>query len=93
MLQTILQTLAQVQINPPPFQVKSEDLTAGLNRVFFWAGVIAVIMIVVAGIQYITSNGDSTKVVTAKYAIFYSAVGLVVVLLAFAIVNIVLGGF
>lgn len=93
MWQMIWQTLAQVQIDPPPFQVRSDDLITGLNRVFFWAGVVAVVMIVFAGIQYITSTGDTNKAVTAKHAIYYSALGLILILLAFAIVNIVLRMF
>jgi hypothetical protein len=93
MLQTIFTKLAQVQIDPPPFQVKTGDFANGLNRVFFWAGAIAVIAIVIAGIQYITSNGDSSKIVNSKKAIIYSSIGLVIVLLSFAIVNIVLRNF
>lgn len=88
-----LSLLSQISIKPPSFQVKSEDLTTGLNRIFFWAGVVAVVMIVIAGIQYITSSGDPNKAVTAKYAVYYSSIGLVIVLLAFAIVNIVLKAF
>lgn len=93
MLQTIFTKLAQVQIDPPLFQVKTGDFANGLNRVFFWAGAIAVIAIVIAGIQYITSNGDSSKIVNSKKAIIYSSIGLVIVLLSFAIVNIVLRNF
>ena len=93
MLQTIFTKLTQVQIDPPPFQVKTGDFANGLNRVFFWAGAIAVIAIVIAGIQYITSNGDSSKIVNSKKAIIYSSIGLVIVLLSFAIVNIVLRNF
>lgn len=89
----IFSLLGNIRIKPPSFQVKPDDLTAGLNRVFFWAGVVAVIMIVIAGIQYITSSGDPNKAVTAKYAVYYSSIGLVIVLLAFAIVNIVLKAF
>ena len=87
MLQTIFTKLAQVQIDPPLFQVKTGDFANGLNRVFFWAGAIAVIAIVIAGIQYITSNGDSSKIVNSL------AIVMVIVLLSFAIVNIVLRNF
>lgn len=53
-------------------------------------GVIAVIMIIVGGLQYITSGGDSNKVSTAKNTIIYAIVGLVIVALAQLIVHFVL---
>lgn len=53
-------------------------------------GVIAVIMIIVGGLRYITSGGDSTKVSTAKNSIIYAIVGLVIVALAQLIVRFVL---
>ena len=54
------------------------------------AGVIAVIMIVIGGINYTTSAGDSAKAKKAKDTILYGVIGLVIALLAFAIVNFVL---
>lgn len=54
-------------------------------------GFIAVIMIVVGGLQYTTSSGDSGKVTKAKNTIMYGVIGLIVAILAYAIVNFVLG--
>ena len=54
-------------------------------------GVAAVIAIIIGGIQFVTSNGDAAKVKKAKDAILYGVIGLVVALLAFAIVSFVLG--
>jgi hypothetical protein len=54
------------------------------------AGIAAVIMIVVGGLRYITSGGDSSKVAGAKTAIIYAIVGLVIVALAQVIVRFVL---
>ncbi|MGH7142137.1 MAG: pilin [Candidatus Saccharimonadales bacterium] len=54
-------------------------------------GVIAVIMIIVGGLRYITSGGDSSRVGAAKTTILYALVGLVVVALAQLIVHFVLG--
>ena len=68
-------------------------LINGLNLTYFLAGVIAVIVIIIAGILYITSTGDSGKVAKAKNLLTYSIVGLVVVLLAFVITNFVIGRF
>lgn len=62
-----------------------------INMVFGLIGIIAVIMIIIGGVNYTLSQGDSTKVQKAKNTILYGVIGLVVVLLAFAIVNFVLG--
>lgn len=56
------------------------------------AGVIAVVIIIIAGINIAVSQGDSAKLAKATKAIIFAAVGLVVCLLAFAIVNFALDG-
>lgn len=50
------------------------------------AGIAAVIVIMIAGIMFITAAGDSGKISTAKNTITYAVVGLVVIVLARAIV-------
>ena len=55
-------------------------------------GVVAVIMVIIGGYQYATSVGDAGKVKNAKNTIMYGIVGLVIALLAYAIVNFVLEG-
>lgn len=60
-----------------------------LNAVYATAAVVAVIVIVAAGIMYIVSDGDPGKTSIAKNAIIYSAVGLVIVGSAFIITGIV----
>ncbi|HEY1835815.1 MAG TPA: pilin [Candidatus Saccharimonadales bacterium] len=54
------------------------------------AGVIAVIMLIVGGIKYITSSGDASNISGAKNTIIFALVGLVVVALAQALVHFVL---
>ena len=51
---------------------------------------VAVIVIIFAGVQYTTSAGDTGKVKKAKDSILYGIIGLVIAILAFAIVNFVL---
>ncbi len=51
------------------------------------------IMIVIGGIKYTTSNGDSSSVTSAKNTILYAVVGLIVAMMAYAIVNYVVGKF
>jgi hypothetical protein len=53
-------------------------------------GVIAVVMIIVGGLRYITSGGEASKVGGAKTTIIYALIGLVVVALAQVVVHFVL---
>ena len=58
--------------------------------IFMLLGGVAVIMIVVGGIQYATSQGDAGAVAKAKNTILYAVIGLVVALLATGIVSFVI---
>lgn len=62
-------------------------VTGIVNGIIGILASVAVIFIVVGGIQYMTSAGDAGKVKTAKNTILYALIGLVVCVLAFAIVN------
>ena len=53
-------------------------------------GIVAVIMIIVAGFKYITSGGDSGNITSAKHTLVYAIIGLVVVALSQSIVQFVL---
>ncbi|HSX41093.1 MAG TPA: pilin [Candidatus Saccharimonadales bacterium] len=61
------------------------------NLLVFLAGAIAVLILIIGGIRYVTSTGDASRIKQAKDTILYAIVGLVVVLLAYAIVNFILG--
>lgn len=61
-----------------------------MNGVFMAAGAVAVLFILVSAIRYIISQGDAGKVAQAKDGILYGLVGLVVIALAFTIVQIVI---
>ncbi|AHB42192.1 hypothetical protein RAAC3_TM7C00001G0334 [Candidatus Saccharibacteria bacterium RAAC3_TM7_1] len=63
------------------------------NVLLFLIGAVAVIMLIIGGIRYTISGGDSTAVTAAKNTILYSIVGIIVALLAYAIVNFVLDSF
>lgn len=65
-------------------------IQAILNTIISIAGIVAVIFIIVGGVQYMTSSGDAGKAKKAKDTILYAVIGLVVCALAFAIVNFVL---
>ena len=61
-----------------------------INVILYVVGILAVVMIIIGGIQYTTSGGDSAAVTKAKNTILYGIVGLVIAILAYAIVNFVL---
>jgi len=69
-----------------------DTVTNIINLIIFVVGVVAVIMLVIGGVQYTMSQGDATQVKKAKDTILYAIIGLVVAILAFAIVNFVLDG-
>lgn len=58
-----------------------------LNGVIGVAGLVAVIFIIIGGINYMTSAGDSSKLKKAKDTILYATIGLIICALSFAIVN------
>lgn len=64
-----------------------------VNILLFIIGAVAVIMIVIGGFKYVVSNGDSGQVKSAKDTIFYAIIGLVIAILAYAIVNWVIQQF
>lgn len=60
------------------------------DLLLYLAGAIAVVMIILGGIRYASSNGDQNAVTGAKNTIMYAVIGLVVTILAYAIVHFVL---
>lgn len=77
-----------------PEQCEGDDLNSVIqviiNTIIFAIGMVSVIMIILGGISYATSQGDPAKVKKGKDTILYGIIGLVVALLAFAIVSFVL---
>ena len=75
-----------------PDNVTEDDgLIKKVVNLLLWAiGIVSVIMIIIGGIRYATSNGDSNQVTAAKNTIMYAVIGLVIAIFAYAIVNFVL---
>ncbi|HMQ95585.1 MAG TPA: hypothetical protein PKD19_00010 [Candidatus Saccharibacteria bacterium] len=61
------------------------------NVLLFIVGAIAVIMIVIGGLRYVTSGGNQNAVTAAKNTILYAIIGIIVAILAYAVINFVLG--
>lgn len=64
------------------------DIIVGiLNGIVVTLGLVATIYIIIGGINYMTSAGDTAKLEKAKKTILYACIGLIICALAFAIIN------
>jgi uncharacterized membrane protein len=68
----------------------TNTIQKGIDLISIVVGVIAVLMIIIGGIRFVVSNGDSNKVTTARNTIVYALIGLILVALAQVIVKFVL---
>ena len=60
-----------------------------VNIIVSIAGIIAVIMIIIGGVMMITSNGDSTRFSKAKDTVIYTAIALVIILVARPLIGLI----
>lgn len=60
-----------------------------IKTMFFIVGVLAVIVIIFAGVTFVMSAGNSQTIQKAKTTIIYAVIGLIVSILSYAIVNFV----
>ena len=67
------------------------DIMVIINLVLKIAGIVAVIVIVIAGINYSLSSGDPAKTASAKNTILYAVIGLVIISSAIAITGYIIG--
>ncbi|MBW3538578.1 pilin [Candidatus Parcubacteria bacterium] len=63
------------------------------NILIYLVGAIAVIMVIIGGLRYVLSGGDPAGTKSAKDTILYAVIGIVVAVLAYAVVNFVLRRF
>jgi len=92
----LIQLLAvAVKLDPGDIPTNSANdvLAGGLGLAYTAAGIVAVIVIILAGFKYVTAAGDSAAIAKAKNTILYAVVGLVVIILAFAVTWFVIGRF
>ena len=80
-------------IKAPTVSATGDTLRAGLGTVYLWAGIVCVIVIIIGGLRYTTSAGDSSGIQSAKNTILYGIVGLVIILTAAAITQFITGKF
>ena len=79
------------EINYVGGATSGDDLVANItniiNGVIAALGIVAVIIIIIGGVSYMTSSGDAARLKKAKDTILYACIGLVISVLSFAIVN------
>jgi hypothetical protein len=74
----------------PPSTDLNGTVKTIINLLSVIVGIVAVVMIIIAGYRYITSGGAAEKVSSAKSSLIYALVGIVIVALAQVIVRFVL---
>jgi hypothetical protein len=63
-----------------------------VNFFLLFLGLLAVLMIIYGGILYITAAGEQSKIDKGKKIIMYAIIGIIIILLSWALVNTILGG-
>lgn len=96
---SLTRLLGSILINPKDIGV-NDPVTNGttalagvFTTIYFWAGVIAIAIMITGGYLYTTSNANAQRMQRARDTIQYGAVGLVIILSAFTITQYVLGRF
>jgi hypothetical protein len=88
---SLLADIFQKPTSLPQTPSGSNVLTTILTIVFTAAGLIAVLMITIGGLEYVISQGDPQRTAKAKNTILYAVIGLVVAISGFTIVTFVIG--
>jgi len=75
--------------------ITSPDVALGtiLGTVYAWAGIICVLIIIIAGYFYVVSGGNASNTKRAREAIIGAVVGIIIILMAFVITQFVIGRF
>lgn len=77
-------------------QTDGQTFEGGIGNILYAVygviGILAVVFIIIGGVNYSISQGDPGKTKKARDTILYAAIGLIVVLSAFAITAFILKG-
>ena len=97
-IQAHLYLLADVILNRgdigynPSLTNENQVVGSIMNLVYLVAGVVAVIVIVIAGYIFVASRGDSARIAQARKAVLAAVIGLVIVIAAFTITQFIIRG-
>lgn len=78
-------------VDIPKTDITQTKINDVYSLIFGIAGGVAVIIIILGGIKFITSQGDPQAIAKARNMIIYAAIGLAVSISAFIIVTFVVG--
>ena len=76
--------------NANPETTLNDTIASVVNILSIIVGIVAVIMLIVAGYRYTASGGDASKVAGAKNTFIYAIIGLIIAALSQIIVKFVL---
>jgi len=76
--------------NLPKVAAGQSQITAVLQIVFGVAGALSLLFVILAGLSFITSQGDPQAVARARSTIIYALIGLIIAISAEVIVTFVL---
>ena len=83
-------TQDDLHLNGAPQKIDGTTVGNMLGVVYFIAGIVAVLAIIVGGIRYVGANGDSSQIQAAKNTVTYAVIGLVVVIMAASITQFII---
>lgn len=94
MIAQVLEILAAIpadQVNIPKAEINGVQFQNLFSVVLGIAGIVAVIVVIIGGIRYSISQGNSGELQKAKDIIVYALVGLFFVMFGFVIIQFVTG--
>lgn len=91
-----LEASCKVDPTAPICQSRGDELfgpnsfwTRLINIMIYVIGTISVLMVVIGGLRYTMSGGDSGQTKSAKDTILYAIIGVVIAIMSYAILNFV----
>ncbi|KKP32581.1 MAG: hypothetical protein A2312_04400 [Candidatus Staskawiczbacteria bacterium RIFOXYB2_FULL_32_9] len=93
LLSVLLTPVLASAVIPAPPTTSVTDLSTLYDKIatLMWQifAIVALVLFVIAGIMFLTAQGDPAKVATARLFVLWGIVGIVVAAFAFSIVEIV----
>lgn len=89
---TVFDGINAAHANGQPTELfgSSGIITKITNILLYIVGALSVVMLIVGGLRYVVSAGNSSSVTAAKNTVLYAIVGLVIAFLAYAAINFVI---